>query len=67
MDAQVLAWLRRIMNHRLGVYRTPHVGQHDWVSIDGNAKQMDCKAIEEVVVDTYRATAPKKLLKERDG
>lgn len=45
-------------------YRTPYVGQHGWVSIDGNAKQMDWKAIEEVITDTYRATAPKKLLKE---
>ena len=36
-------------------YRTPYVGQHGWVSIDGTVKQMDWPAIEDVLTATYRA------------
>ena len=43
-------------------YRTPYVGQHGWVSIDGTVKQMDWPAIEDVLTATYRAIAPKRLL-----
>ena len=42
-------------------YRTPYIGQHGWVSIDGTVKQMDWAAIEEVLRDTYEQVAPKKL------
>ena len=41
-------------------YRTPYVGQHGWVSIDGTVKQMDWAAIEDVLTATYRAVAPKR-------
>ena len=41
-------------------YRTPYVGQHGWVSIDGTAKQLDWPAIEDVLTATYRAVAPKR-------
>jgi hypothetical protein len=44
-------------------YKTPYVGQHGWVSIDGTVKQMDWPAIEEVLTDTYSTVAPKKLRK----
>lgn len=42
-------------------FRTPYIGQHGWVSIDGTVKQMDWEAIEEVLRDTYEQVAPKKL------
>ena len=51
---------------RHGFYITPYVGQHGWASFDGNAKQFDWAIIEEVITDTYRSVAPKKLLKELD-
>jgi len=41
-------------------YRTPYVGQHGWVSIDGTVKQMDWPVIEDVLLATYRAVAPKR-------
>jgi predicted DNA-binding protein (MmcQ/YjbR family) len=44
-------------------YRTPYVGQHGWVSINGTVKQLDWAAIADVLVATYRAVAPKKLRK----
>jgi len=44
-------------------YRTPYVGQHGWVSINGTAKDLDWAAIEDVLVATYRAVAPKKARK----
>ena len=44
-------------------YRTPYVGQHGWVSIDGTVRQIDWPAIEDVLTDTYDKVAPKKLRK----
>jgi predicted DNA-binding protein (MmcQ/YjbR family) len=41
-------------------YRTPYVGQHGWVSIDGTVKQMDWPVIEDVLLATYRAVGPKR-------
>jgi hypothetical protein len=49
-----------------GFYRPPYIGQHGWVSIEGTAKQLDWEVIEEVLTDTYRAVAPKKLLAQLD-
>jgi len=42
-------------------YRTPYVGQHGWVSIDGTVRQLDWSAIEQVITDTYEKVAPRKL------
>jgi len=50
-----------LLVERGGFYRTPYVGQHGWVSIDGTVKQMDWPAIEDVLVATYRAVAPKRI------
>ena len=44
-------------------YRTPYVGQHGWVSINGTVKQMDWPAIEDVLTATYRVVAPKRKTK----
>ena len=53
---------------RTTFYKTPYVGQHGWVSIDGGVKELDWGTIDELVVDAYRAVAPKKLLKQfEDG
>ena len=41
-------------------YRTPYVGQHGWVSIDGTVKQLDWDAITDVLTATYAAVAPKR-------
>ena len=41
-------------------YRTPYVGQHGWVSIDGTVKQLDWDAITDVLTATYSAVAPKR-------
>jgi hypothetical protein len=49
-----------------GFTRTPYVGQHGWVSCTGSVNQMNWKTIEELVIDAYRSSAPKKLLKELD-
>jgi hypothetical protein len=51
---------------RGGFFRTPYVGQHGWVSTNGTADKLDWKTIEDLIVDTYRSVAPKKLLKELD-
>lgn len=51
---------------RKDFHKTPYVGQHGWVSTEGTVRQLDWKAIEEILVDTYRGVAPKKLLKEFD-
>jgi predicted DNA-binding protein (MmcQ/YjbR family) len=48
-------------------YRTPYVGQHGWVSIDGKASALDWDTITDVVNDAYRAIAPKKLVKQLDA
>ena len=45
-------------------YRTPYVGQHGWVSIDGTAKQLDWAAIEDVLTATYKRVAPKRAKKK---
>jgi hypothetical protein len=44
--------------------RTPYVGQHGWVSIRGPVKEIDWAAVKEIITDTYRAVAPKRLLKD---
>jgi predicted DNA-binding protein (MmcQ/YjbR family) len=49
---------------RSAFYKTPYVGQHGWVSIDGTAEEFDWVAIEDLLKDAYRAIAPKKLLKQ---
>ena len=41
-------------------YRTPYVGQHGWVSIDGTVKQLDWDAIADVLTATYTAVRPKR-------
>lgn len=51
---------------RGGFFRTPYVGQHGWVSCKGTVNQLDWNTIEELLYDTYRTSAPKKLLKEFD-
>ena len=48
-------------------YRTPYVGQHGWVSIDGGVRKIDWAAIDELLRDAYRAIAPKKLLAQFDA
>jgi hypothetical protein len=45
-------------------FKTPYVGQHGWTSASGTVKELDWTTIEEVLVDTYKAVAPKKLLKQ---
>ena len=50
-----------LLVERGGFYRTPYVGQHGWVSIDGTVKQLDWLVIEDVLVATYRAVAPKRI------
>jgi hypothetical protein len=45
-------------------FRTPYVGQHGWTSTSGTVKDLDWDTIEDVLFDTYKAVAPKKLLKE---
>jgi hypothetical protein len=43
-------------------FKTPYVGQHGWVSTNGTVRDLDWQTIEQVLRDTYRAVAPKKLL-----
>ncbi|HEX2165731.1 MAG TPA: MmcQ/YjbR family DNA-binding protein [Longimicrobiales bacterium] len=46
---------------RRGSYcRTPYIGQHGWVSIRDPLAQ-DWAEVEELIVDAYRAAAPKRL------
>jgi hypothetical protein len=47
-------------------YRTPYIGQHGWVSI-AHPLDQDWTDIEELVVDGYRRTAPKRLLARLDA
>jgi predicted DNA-binding protein (MmcQ/YjbR family) len=46
-------------------YRTPYIGQHGWVSI-AHPLNHDWVEVEELVVDGYRRTAPKRLLARLD-
>ena len=45
-------------------YKTPYVGQHGWVSINGTVKQLDRPVIEDVLTATYKAVAPRILVKQ---
>jgi predicted DNA-binding protein (MmcQ/YjbR family) len=45
--------------------KTPYVGQHGWVSI-ADAESVDWETVEELIVDTYRVVAPKKLVRQLD-
>ena len=51
---------------RGGYYRTPYIGQHGWISVDGTVRELDFAEIEELATDTWRAVAPKKLVKQFD-
>jgi predicted DNA-binding protein (MmcQ/YjbR family) len=46
---------------RKDFYPTPYVGQHGWVSTDGNEKEIDWKVVQLVIEATYRRVAPKRL------
>jgi hypothetical protein len=43
--------------------RTPYIGQHGWVTAWGDAK-LDWNEIAELLEDAYRASAPKRLLRQ---
>jgi hypothetical protein len=43
--------------------RTPYIGQHGWVTAWGNDK-LDWSEIEDLFEDAYRASAPKRLLRQ---
>jgi hypothetical protein len=43
--------------------RTPYIGQHGWVTVWGDAK-LDWNEIAELLEDAYRASAPKRLLRQ---
>lgn len=50
---------------RSGCYtRTPFLGQHGWVSVV-DFDRLDWAEIEELVIDAYRRTAPKRLLAQQ--
>lgn len=50
---------------RGGFVKTPYVGQHGWVST-ADPNSVDWDTVEELIVDTYRAVAPKKLVRQLD-
>lgn len=43
-------------------YRTPYIGQHGWISVDQPLSQ-NWEEIQELIVDSYRHAAPRRLLK----
>lgn len=43
--------------------RTPYIGQHGWVTAWGDAK-LDWNEIAELLEDAYRASAPKRLVRQ---
>jgi len=46
--------------------RTPYIGQHGWVTLfDPQAREWD--DIDELVIDAWRAVAPRKLLKQHQA
>jgi len=45
-------------------YRTPYIGQHGWISIDGES--LDWDQIGELVLDAWRLAAPRRLSREAD-
>jgi predicted DNA-binding protein (MmcQ/YjbR family) len=47
---------------RKDFYPTPYVGQHGWVSTDGNEREIDWRVVEMVITATYRRVAPKRLV-----
>ena len=56
-----------VLIKRSDFIKTPYVGQHGWVTTSGTVMNLDWETIEQVVRDTYRAVAPKKLLQQLDG
>ncbi len=52
---------------RSSFFKTPYVGQHGWVSTRGNVKNLDWESILDVLLDTYRSVAPKKLLEQLEA
>ena len=42
-----------------GYERTPYIGQHGWVSV-ADVKKADWAEVEELVLDAYRAIAPRR-------
>ena len=44
---------------RIGV--APYVGRHGWVSVDLTGRGLDWSMVEELVRESYRLIAPKKL------
>ena len=43
--------------------RTPYIGQHGWVTAWGNA-EIDWSEVADILEDAYRASAPKRLLRQ---
>jgi hypothetical protein len=43
--------------------RTPYIGQHGWVTAWGDA-ELDWNEIAELLEDAYRASAPKRLVRQ---
>ena len=44
-----------------------YIGRYGWVSVDLTAKKQDWAEITELIDTTYRAVAPKKLVRELDA
>jgi predicted DNA-binding protein (MmcQ/YjbR family) len=51
---------------RKDFYPTPYVGQHGWVSTDGNERDIDWEVVQMVVAATYRRVASKRLVAQLD-
>jgi predicted DNA-binding protein (MmcQ/YjbR family) len=51
---------------RKDFYPTPYVGQHGWVSTDGNQSDIDWEVVQMVIAATYRRVAPKRLVAQLD-
>jgi predicted DNA-binding protein (MmcQ/YjbR family) len=47
-------------------YATPYVGQHGWVSTDGNDTNIDWEVVQLIVEATFRRVAPKRLVAQLD-
>ena len=46
--------------------RTPHIGQHGWVTTWGKSVKLLWPTIEGLVEDAWRSVAPKRLLRRLD-
>jgi predicted DNA-binding protein (MmcQ/YjbR family) len=59
---KTLPTTQHVLLQREGFTKTPYIGQHGWVSLN-TAGELDWQEIEELILEGYLRSAPKRLVK----